>query len=213
MKYDAVIFDLDGTLWDSREGIAASWGETLRTRYGADKVPSFDDITGIMGLTVNDIADRLLADYGDARYDVCRVCIDGENDYLRRHGAVIYDGVGDMLSALAATRRLFAVSNCQAGYIEAFFDQTGFGRFFADYETEGRTGLKKVDNIRLVMQRNGLHRGVYVGDTALDEHSAVAAGCDFIHAAYGFGTAEAPVGRIGAPMELPALLDALEAEE
>ena len=30
--------------------------------------------------------------------------------------------------------------------------------------------------------------------------------------AYGFGTAEAPVGRIGAPMELPALLDALEAE-
>ena len=64
MKYDAVIFDLDGTLWDSREGIAASWGETLRTRYGADKVPTLDDITGIMGLTVNDIADRLLADYG-----------------------------------------------------------------------------------------------------------------------------------------------------
>ena len=64
MKDDAVIFDLDGTLWDSREGIAASWGETLRTRYGADKVPSFDDITGIMGLTVNDIADRLLASYG-----------------------------------------------------------------------------------------------------------------------------------------------------
>ena len=213
MKYDAVIFDLDGTLWDSREGIAESWGETLRTRYGAAVVPTLGDITGIMGLTVNDIADRLFASYGDARYEVCRACIDGENDYLRRRGAVIYDGVGSMLAKLAASRPLFAVSNCQAGYIESFFDLTGYGRFFTDYETEGRTGLKKADNIRLVMQRHGLRRGVYVGDTALDELSAADAGCDFIHAAYGFGTASTPVGRIAAPGELPGLLNMLEAEQ
>lgn len=211
MKYDAVIFDLDGTLWDSRESIAESWRNTLRTRYNAAAVPTLDDITGIMGLTVNEIADRLFAPYGDARYDVCRACIDGENDYLRRCGAVIYDGVGDVLAALAASRALFAVSNCQAGYIESFFDLTGCGRFFTDYETEGSTGLKKADNIRLIMRRHGLRRCVYVGDTALDERSAADAGCDFIHAAYGFGTASAPVGRIGAPCELPALLDVLEA--
>ena len=49
----------------------------------------------------------------------------------------------------------------------------------------------------------------YVGDTALDEASAAAAGCPFVHAAYGFGSAVAPLASVHTPGGLPAVLDAL----
>lgn len=206
MKYDSVIFDLDGTLWDSRESIAQSWSATLRAHVGSAAGVSLDDVTSIMGLTQGAIADKLFSQYGEKRHELCRLCMDGEIDYIKRHGALVYDGAEDMLRALSAHIKLFAVSNCQREYIDAFFVLTGFEKYFADYLTEGHTHLKKAENIALIAARHGLKRPVYVGDTALDEQSARQAGAAFIHAAYGFGTADSPDGRIAAPRELIGLL-------
>lgn len=213
MKYDAIIFDLDGTLWDTREGIAASWGRTLRERFDATAVPSVAAVECIMGMTEQGIADTLFPQYGDMRLAVCRTCLEEELIYLPQYGVNVYVGVADMLGALAAKYSIFGVSNCQKGYMELFFDVSGCGKYFADYATEGSTGLKKADNIRLITARNAIKRAVYVGDTVLDEQSANQAGCDFIHAAYGFGTANQPVGRILTPLDLPQLLDKLESEQ
>lgn len=210
MKFDGIIFDLDGTLWDSRASIAAGWSATLREAFPDAAEVTTQQIASIMGLTERAIADKVFAQYGEDRYRVCRLCMEGEIVYLRRLGASVYDGVRQMLTELSAHTPLFIVSNCQAGYIEAFFDITGFEHFFADYTTEGHTRLKKADNIRLIAERNALKNPVYVGDTALDEQSAREAGCAFIHAAYGFGTAEEPVGSIGAPCELAPLLKSME---
>lgn len=210
MKFDAIIFDLDGTLWDSREGIAASWNETVAAAGGARF--TLDDISSIMGLTGRAIAERLFAAFGETRYALCEKCMHGEIAYLRAHGAQVYNGVEAMLSALSARTPLFLVSNCQADYAEVFFELTGFAPYFKDCLTEGHTGLKKAENIRLLIERHGLRRAVYVGDTALDEQSAREAGCAFIHAEYGFGAAASPDGRIADPAALLALIDELEAE-
>ena len=32
MRYDSILFDLDGTLWDSTDAVAASWEEALASR-------------------------------------------------------------------------------------------------------------------------------------------------------------------------------------
>ena len=72
--------------------------------------------------------------------------------------------------------------------------------------------MKKADNIALIARRNGLKRYIYVGDTASDEESAALAGCPFVHAAYGFGTAKNPAAVIGAPLELLAVVDASDKE-
>ena len=57
------------------------------------------------------------------------------------------------------------------------------------------------------MERHGLRRPVYVGDTHMDERSARQAGCAFIHAAYGFGDAEAPDAAAQSPAEITALFE------
>ena len=50
MRFDGILCDLDGTLWDSCLSVAESWRSTLRTRYNAQHLPSIEDIQSIMGL-------------------------------------------------------------------------------------------------------------------------------------------------------------------
>lgn len=207
---DAIIFDLDGTLWDSCRVVAESWGETLRCRYQAQRWPSVEDVRSIMGMTAAGIAQRCFSDYGEQAMEVCLDCIARENAYIAQHSGDVYPGVEDMLRELFAKYPLFIVSNCQQGYIQSFFHATGLGIYFKDTECEGSSGLSKAENIRLISKRNGLKAPLYVGDTAGDEKSARAAGCPFIHAAYGFGKAEAADGVINSPTELLKLIPTME---
>ena len=100
---------------------------------------------------------------------------------------------------------LYIVSNCQSGYIEVLLESCGLREYVRDIECYGNTGLPKGDNIRMVVQRNHLERCFYVGDTHMDEEAAGAAGIPFVHAAYGFGRAERPVGTIESLSQLTAL--------
>lgn len=209
MKYDGIIFDLDGTLWDSRACIADSWSATVAACGGVTRF-TLEDIAAIMGLPEADIADRAFYEFGERRREICRRSLVEEVDYLKTHKGIIYDGVGDMLAALSQQLPLFIVSNCQAGYIESFLCQSGYAPYITDFESEGASGLKKAVNIRRIAERYALHAPVYVGDTALDERSAREAGCAFIHAAYGFGSAVEPDGSICTPSALVRLLGKTE---
>ena len=206
MKTDGILFDLDGTLWDSCRVVSESWGLTLRRDFGAAEGPGPADVRGIMGMTAAQIAEALFSGYGERAEEICLACIHGENAYIARHGGDIYPGVGEMLSALSGRYPLFIVSNCLEGYIECFLESSGFGPLFRDHLCEGETGLPKAGNIARLVERHGLRRPVYVGDTRMDERSAREAGCPFIHAAYGFGTAERPDAVISEPLALLELL-------
>ena len=105
---------------------------------------------------------------------------------------------------------MIIVSNCLDGYIECFLKSSGLSAFFRDWACEGSTGMKKAGNIALIAARHGLRNPVYIGDTVMDERSAREAGCAFLHASYGFGTAESPDAVAVSPAELPARIEALE---
>lgn len=201
MRYDAIIFDLDGTLWDSTETVAESWSVTL-SREAVEHRFSAGDIAGIMGCTDREIEDKLFSRFGERAHELCVKCMGEEPAYVAVHGGKIYEKVESTLETLSRDFPLFIVSNCQSGYVEAFLTYSGYGHFFKDYEYLGRKGLSKEENIRLIMVRHGIERAVYVGDTAHDEESAKNAGCDFIHAAYGFGKCRAPFAVIESPAEL-----------
>ena len=213
MNIDGIIFDLDGTLWDSCRVVSESWGETLRRQFGIRNGPTPAQVKRIMGMTADEIADTLFSGYGEHFREICVACIHGENDYIADHGGDVYPGVPAMLEALSKRYPLFIVSNCLDGYIECFLKSSGLSAFFRDWACEGSTGLRKAGNISLIAGRHGLRAPVYIGDTVMDERSAREAGCPFIHAAYGFGSAERPDAVAAAPAELPAVIARLEGVE
>jgi len=98
------------------------------------------------------------------------------------------------------------VSNCQEGYVKAFLDSMDMWKYFCDYEEWGRTYLLKAGNIRLVMERNGEDKAVYVGDIQKDSDASHEAGIPCIYAAYGFGEIRDAEGVINRFDELPGVL-------
>ncbi len=192
MNY-GIIFDLDGTLWDSSEQVAGAWSVILSRRSEMDKrvrsLVTGEDMRGYMGKTMEVIAALMLPDTDEkTRLEIMDECGEYENEYLSGHGGKLYPDLERELDRLSKSFKLFIVSNCQSGYIETFLEYHKLGKYFADFECPGGTGLAKADNIRIVMERNALDKAVYVGDTQGDLDASDSAGVPFIHAAYGFGT-------------------------
>lgn len=188
---DSIIFDVDGTLWDSADNVAASWNEAVSGL--SERRLSGDDIRGVMGLTMDTIAARFFErESEETRREILTRCCEVENEYLRIHGGGIYPDTANTLAELAKRFHLFIVSNCQAGYIEAFLDHYRLWEHITDRLCWGDNGLQKSENIKLIMHRNNVdpERALYVGDTQTDRDSARAAGVKFAFASYGFGSVD-----------------------
>jgi len=205
-----LIFDMDGTLWDSSANVAASWTEKIRElNYDLPDITQ-EDVMRVMGLTMDKIADILFSSLSkEERMELLRQCCEHENDYLRRHGGVLYPELEQTFIRLKETYHLYIVSNCQSGYIEAFLDYYGFGKYFDDIECYGNNLFEKGDNIALLCKRNKLDQAWYIGDIQGDYDATMKAGLDFIHAAYGFGTIAQPVPKLQRFSDLPELLETL----
>ena len=201
-----IIFDMDGTLWDSADGVAKSWTQVIQNEYKKDMAVTEQDIKRVMGKTMDVIGDIFFPELTLAEQkSLVGKCGDWENEYLRRNGGKLYPELENTLKKLKEQYHLYIVSNCQSGYIEAFLDYYNFGQYFEDIECYGNTGLSKADNISMVIQRNHLDQSFYVGDTAMDAEAAADAGIPFVHAAYGFGQvngAEAVIREFGELLQL-----------
>ncbi|MDE7360824.1 MAG: HAD family hydrolase [Oscillospiraceae bacterium] len=205
---DNIIFDMDGTLWDSSANVAESWNAAVSGL--SDRRFTAADIQSVMGMPMDAIAMRFFPDMPEeTRQKIMERCCNGENDYLREHGGELYPDTVPVLAELSKTCRLFIVSNCQAGYIEAFLDYYGLWEHITDRLCWGDNELPKEENIRLIMRRNGIENAVYVGDTQTDCDSAYGAGARFAFAAYGFGSADRYDIRLERLAELPEKLKKL----
>lgn len=200
-----IIFDVDGTLWDSAKPVAESWTLMLERSYPElARIITPDDMYRNMGKTVDAIGADLFPGLApDKRDEVMDACMRYENEYLADHPGVTYPNMKETLAALSREYGLYIVSNCQEGYIEALMAACGIASYISDTECFGATGRPKGDNIRLVMERNGLEKCLYVGDTAMDQEAAGNAGIPFVFASYGFGQASGAEAVIGSLAELP----------
>ena len=52
-----IIFDMDGTLWDSADGVAKSWTQVIQNEYKKDMAVTEQDIKRVMGKTMDVIGD------------------------------------------------------------------------------------------------------------------------------------------------------------
>lgn len=188
MNIDSIMFDLDGTLWDSTEVVLKAW-DTVISQTKEVKAPvTIEQLQSIMGLQLPQIADKLFPYlYRKNGLKILRNCCSIECERLRKEGGKLFDKLEETLEKLSENHELFIVSNCQCGYIDAFLEYHKLGKYFKDFECAGNTGLLKGENIKKLIEKHKLKNPIYVGDTQGDCDGAKLAGIPFVYAAYGFG--------------------------
>ena len=185
---DSIIFDVDGTLWDSTDSVARSWNLAIQENSSLDLTITENALQQVFGKTMTEIADTLFSRLPEKeRMKLLEVCFQYENRYLETHPGKLFDVVTDTLAALSGQYPLFIVSNCQQGYIEVLLRTCSLEPFIKDHLCFGETQTSKGQTILTLMKRNGLKNPVYVGDTRGDADACAEAGIPFIFAGYGFG--------------------------
>lgn len=206
-----IIFDLDGTLWDSAQAVVDSWNVVIDRTEDFNKRITVEDMESLMGKTMDDIAFTYFDTVSRQRaLMILQECMDYENEYLEQVGGILYPHLEEVLADLSKDYFLAIVSNCQCGYIEAFLKYHKLEKYFDDFECFGNTKQEKDANIRKIVERNHLEKAVYVGDVLGDYLSTTKAGLPFILAAYGFGEVPQAEYRIQALTQLRKVIEESE---
>ena len=190
MKYESLIFDIDGTLWDSRALVAEGYNIQLCAEGLEHRCVTAEDLKPLFGKVMTEIADTILATIPEEkRYDLMERCMATENRYLEENPCRIgYPGVKETVAKLAEKYRLFIVSNSQCGYPELCMEKLGLTPYIQGHMCFGDTGTSKGKTIRTLMKKHDIENCAYIGDTQGDYEATVEADVPFVWCTYGFGT-------------------------
>ena len=204
MNYESLIFDIDGTLWDSRALVAEGYNIQLCAEGLPHLCVNAEQLKSLFGKVMTEIADVILESIPQPeRYALMERCMDTENKYLYENECKIgYPNVKETVAELAKHYRLFIVSNSQCGYPELCMEKLGLTPYIQGHLCFGDTGTSKGKTIRTLMERHNVENCAYIGDTQGDYEATVEADVPFIWAAYGFGTPDGYAARIDSFAEL-----------
>jgi phosphoglycolate phosphatase len=211
-----VVFDLDGTLIDSRKDLADSANELLAA-YGAP--PLEEEAVGRMvGEGAAVLVARILAarSLDVPRADALVRYLDIYDRRLLDHTRP-YDGIPEALAALGARARLATLTNKPVKATNQILDALGLRSSF-EWVIGGDSSFGRKpapDGLLWMMRQAGApaNRTVLVGDSVTDLLTARAARSDVCIARYGFGYPNMPEGSltgtelvVDAPSELAAVI-------
>ncbi len=204
MNYESLIFDIDGTLWDSRQLVAEGYNIQLEKEGLSHLAVTAEDLRPLFGKVMTEIADVILASIDPSeRYELMERCMKTENDYLFANECKIgYPGVKETLEALSKKYRLFIVSNSQCGYPELCIEKLGLTDYIEGHMCFGDTGTSKGQTILTLIRKHNIGSCIYIGDTQGDLEACKEAGIPFIFCAYGLGKAESWDAKIDSIEEL-----------
>lgn len=191
--FEHVIFDLDGTLSDSREGIykaAVHMSEKLEIPPPTEK-----QLADLIGPPLQQGLEHVFGLKGDRLELGVRLFREyyGERGLLEN---TLFPGIGELLTKLLKRgARLYVATAKLEPYARKVLENFSILDNFLDIAGADYQGLKagKEELVLSLMQRNGIHDPdtvVLVGDSRYDVHAAAAVGIDSIGVAYGFSSLE-----------------------
>ena len=204
MRYESLIFDIDGTLWDSRALVAEGYNIQLEKEGLSHLAVNAELFRPLFGKVMTEIADIIFPSIpAPERYALMERCMDTENVHLQNNPCKIgYPGIRETMEKLAKNHRLFIVSNSQQGYPELCIQKLGLSKWISGHLCFGDTGTSKGQTIRTLMERFQITSCAYIGDTQGDYEATLEAGIPFIWADYGFDTPAGYSLRIHGPRDL-----------
>ena len=197
MSIKNLIFDVDGTIWNSTEVVARAWRQAVRDAEVSDLYITADMLKKEFGKPMDEIFASLFPDMTDSKIKakMAKFIYSYEERYLVENTEdLTYPGMKEEFFRLAKKYNIYIVSNCQAGYIELVMDKVGIRECIKDWDCFGYTGLPKSGTIRKLMEKNALEdkETVYIGDTNGDFTATKEAGLKFVFASFGFGEVANP---------------------
>ncbi len=200
MATSLVVFDLDGTLIDSRRDLADS-ANALIGAYGAAPLPE-TEITRMVGDGARVLVERAFAAAGLGAVTDAHVSqfVEIYGRHLTGH-TVPYEGVEDLVTALAARGHVAVVTNKPGGPTRRLLEHFGLLPYVAFVAGgDGPFPRKPAPDSTLAAMAAlsaSARDTVFVGDSHVDARTARAAGVRFCFARYGFGATQMPDGLVG----------------
>ncbi|HED65267.1 MAG TPA: HAD family hydrolase [Planctomycetes bacterium] len=210
LLFDAVLFDLDGTLVATdRFWIQAAKAGARRAfeELGVERsLPTGEEWMSLVGLPLAEGFARLFGDLSDAeRALLLERCEEEEGRLIAAGGAAWMPGAREVMARLReAGVRLAIASNCSEGYLTQMRGELGLDEFVEEAWCLDSPGISnKADMIERILERLGTRSAIFVGDRAGDRDSAWANGIPHVHCSFGFAgrgeevEAEATIGDMG----------------
>lgn len=188
-KYELAVFDVDGTILDTTEGVLAAVKYTIE-EMGFERL-SDEQLLTFIGPPIQDSFAKAYKLEGDILQTIA-VCFRNRYKDYELLKALPYEGIYEVFETLVQSGIKLAVATYKRqDYAEIILKHFGFDRYTnifngADHENK----LKKVDIIRKCMADLGVSdygSAVMIGDSSHDAIGAKKIGMDFIGVTYGFG--------------------------
>lgn len=188
METGHVIFDLDGTLYDT-EKVSIEALQTALSKFNINDVTD-DKIRGQFGEVTDTIVRNLVPNMGEKFYMSLKEEIKYQEEKLIPEKGELYDGIKDMLDELENDGYDLSIcSNGREKYIRMVLETTGIEDHFT-YIKGNEPGKSKTDQLGSLVDELNTEKVVMVGDRYHDIQAAKKAGIPSIGAAYGFGREE-----------------------
>lgn len=186
----AVLLDLDGTLSDSKPGIAACFRFTL-AELGHDP-DAAGDLSWAVGPPIATSLGRLLAPFGDDRVAPALAIYRARYSEVGLYDCSVFPGVAGMLDALRdAALPLFIATSKRRDFAERVMDHLGLTAYVRGiYGAEPGGGLEeKYDLLAHILTAERLDPAgtIMVGDRLHDIHAAKINALRSIGVLWGYG--------------------------
>lgn len=203
-----IVFDLDGTLWNTEEAYIDTYRRISKDFPFCNATD--DEVRACLGQKLEEVVKRLFSGFEDKK-QIAQLSVQYVIEYCLRNPHFYSDNLVDIFKTLSKKYNLYIISNCPRDFLDSFLTVSKISEYLVD--TFSITEGAKNEHLRKIT-KNYTERILFVGDSQYDydeieNHSSV----HFCFAKYGYLDCEKYEYYINSLDEIVKLANKIEEKE